>query len=110
MLVITNEEVILTRGDSADIIVNITDANGDVYTPAEGDVIKFTLKKNCETSDIIIQKTLVNSIISLQPADTEDLPYGTYYFDVQLTTAGADVYTVVSPHRFIIDKEVTFNA
>lgn len=110
MLVITNDEVNLTRGDSADIIVNITDANGDIYTPAEGDVIKFTLKKNCETSDIIIQKTLVNSIISLQPADTKDLPYGTYYFDVQLTTAGADVYTVVSPHRFIIDKEVTFNA
>lgn len=109
MLVITNDEIILTRGDSADIIVNITDANGDIYTPAEGDVIKFTLKKNCETSDIIIQKTLVNSVISLQPADTEDLPYGTYYFDVQLTTAGADVYTVVSPHKFIIDKEVTFN-
>lgn len=110
MLVITNDEVILTRGDSADIIVNITDANGDAYRPAEGDVIKFTLKKNCETSDIIIQKTLVNSIISLKPADTEDLPYGTYYFDVQLKTAGDDVYTVVSPHRFIIDKEVTFNA
>lgn len=110
MLVITNDEVILTRGDSADIIVNITDANGDIYTPAEGDVIKFTLKKNCNTSDIIIQKTLVNSVISLQPADTKDLPYGTYYFDVQLTTAGDGVYTVVSPHRFIIDKEVTFNA
>mgnify|MGYP003429659358 FL=1 len=110
MLVITDDEVILTRGDSADINVKITDANGDIYTPAEGDVIKFTLKKNCETSDIIIQKTLVNSVISLQPADTKDLPYGTYYFDVQLTTAGADVYTVVSPHRFIIDKEVTFNA
>ena len=110
MLVITNDEVILTRGDSADIIVKITDANGDIYTPAEGDVIKFTLKKNCNTSDIIIQKTLVNSVISLQPADTKDLPYGTYYFDVQLTTAADDVYTVVSPHRFIIDKEVTFNA
>ena len=56
MLVITDDEVILTRGDSADINVKITDANGDIYTPAEGDVIKFTLKKNCETSDIIIQK------------------------------------------------------
>lgn len=110
MLVITNDEVILTRGDSADIIVNITDANGDIYTPDVTDVIKFTLKKNCETSDIIIQKTLVNSVISLLPADTKDLPYGTYYFDVQLSTAAGDVYTVVSPHRFIIDKEVTFNA
>lgn len=110
MLVITNDDIVLTRGDSADIIVNITDANGDAYTPAEGDVIKFTLKKNCETSDIIIQKTLVNSIISLVPADTEALPYGIYYFDVQLTTAGDEVYTVVAPHKFIIDKEVTFNA
>lgn len=110
MLVITNDDIVLTRGDSADIIVNITNANGDAYTPAEGDVILFTLKKNCETSDIIIQKPLVNSIITLLPSDTEDLPYGTYYFDVQLTTAGDDVYTVVAPHKFIIDKEVTFNA
>ena len=110
MLQITNDEVILTRGDSADIILNITDANGDAYTPAETDVIKFTMKKNCETTDIILQKTLVNSIISIEPADTADLNYGTYYFDVQLETAGGDVYTVVSPHKFIIDKEVTFNA
>lgn len=110
MLQITNDEIILTRGDSADIILNITDANGDAYTPAETDVIKFTMKKNCETTDIILQKTLVNQIISIEPADTADLNYGAYYFDVQLETAGGDVYTVVSPHKFIIDKEVTFNA
>lgn len=110
MLQITDNAVILTRGDNADIIVNITDGNGDPYTPAEGDVILFTMKRNCETSDIILQKTLVNSVISLDHDDTKDLKYGKYYFDVQLTNVSGEVYTVITPHEFIIDKEVTFNA
>ena len=110
MLQITDNAVILTRGDNADIIVNITDGNGAPYTPVEGDVILFTMKRNCETSDIILQKTLINSVISLDHDDTKDLKYGRYYFDVQLTNVSGEVYTVITPHEFIIDKEVTFNA
>lgn len=110
MLQITDNAVILTRGDNADIIVNITDGNGDPYTLDEDDVLLFTMKRNCETSEIILQKTLVNSVISLDHDDTKDLKYGRYYFDVQLTNVSGEVYTVITPHEFIIDKEVTFNA
>lgn len=111
MLEITKDHVSLTRGDNANIIVTIRDLNGDVYTLQTGDKLVFTLKINCNTQDIVIQKDITsNSTIAIEHNDTKSLPYGQYWFDVQLTTAGGDVYTVIDPHPWNITKEVNFNA
>ena len=110
MLRITNEAVILTRGDSADLVVHIYDMSGTEYVLQPGDVLVFTMKINCMSDVIIIQKDISSdSTIHLVPDDTNLLSYGDYVFDVQLTTAGGDVYTVIPPHAFIISKEVTFH-
>ena len=110
MLVITDNEVRLTRGDNADINVLITDLNGDTYSLQEGDKLLFTIKRNCKTAEIIIQKDIsADQVISLEHNDTKDLDYGSYVFDVQCTLADGQVYTVIEPHPFIIEKEVTFN-
>lgn len=109
MLQITENEVFLTRGDSADISVTIYDMNGDVYTLQTGDVLTFTMKYNCITEDEILQKNITaDSTIHIHPEDTNGLAYGTYWFDVQLTMNGGAVYTVIEPHKFNITKEVTF--
>lgn len=110
MLAITKDAIHLTRGDNADIIVTIRDLNGDIYELQTGDKLVFTMKINCNTEDVIIHKDITSdSIISILHNDTKDLPYGTYKFDVQLTTAGGYVYTVIDPHDFVIEKEVNFN-
>lgn len=110
MLVITNDTVHLTRGDNADIEVIIKDLNGNTYTLQEGDKLLFTLKRNCVTDTIVIQKDITSdSVITLEHDDTKDLNYGKYVFDVQLTMDDGQVYTVIEPHNFIIEKEVTFN-
>lgn len=109
MLNITENEVFLTRGDSADIAVTIYDMNGDVYELVEGDVLTFTVKFNCITEDNLIQKDITSdSTIHIEPSDTNDLNYGIYQFDVQLTMNDGSVYTVIDPHNFNIMKEVTF--
>lgn len=111
MLKITEDKIYLTRGDTADIIVKIYDQDKEEYHLQEGDVLVFTMKSNCETTDAIITRDCsTDSIIHLFPDDTNGLAYGTYYFDVQLTTAFEQVYTVIPPHEIIISKEVTFNA
>ena len=110
MLFITDNEVRMTRGDNADIIVQIKDLNGDTYELQEGDKLLFTMKRNCKTDIIVMQKDITSDqIISIEHNDTKDLDYGTYYFDVQCTLADGQVYTVIEPHPFIIEKEVTFN-
>ena len=110
MLQITSNEVSLTRGDSADLQVIIYDLEGNVYELQTGDILTFTMKYNCVTEDIIIQKDITSgSTIHIQPTDTNELAYGSYWFDVQLTKADSKVYTVIDPHKFNITKEVTFD-
>ena len=110
MLQITETAVHLTRGDACDLEVIIHDLEGNIYTLAAGDLLLFTLKKNCITEDIIIQKDITSdSTIHLSHDDTDTLLYDAYKFDVQLTMANGKVYTVITPHDFIIEKEVTFN-
>ena len=110
MLKITDNEVFLTRGDSADLQVIIKDLEGDVYTLQTGDKLEFTLKYNCITDNAIISQDITtDSTIHLTPDDTDALLYGAYWFDVQLTLASGKVYTVIAPHKFNITKEVTWN-
>ena len=110
MLNITNSEIKLTRGDSATILVQIKDLNGDIYNLEPGDKLLFTMKRNCNTTEIVIQKDITSdSIINITHDDTKNLDYGSYIFDVQCTLANGKVYTVIEPHLFIIENEVTFN-
>ena len=111
MLKITTDKVYLTRGDNADILVKIYDEDKTEYELQPGDTLTFTLKNNCETTTVLIQKDCSSdSMIHLTPSDTNGLKYGIYNFDVQLTLANGKVYTVIPPHDFEITKEVTFNA
>lgn len=107
MFRIDDENVItLTRGDTCAFDVEIKTDSGATYTPQEGDVVTFTVKKDTKTSDIIIQKT--GSTVVLNPADTHSLKYGSYLYDVTLTTQSQAVYTIITPTEFIIAEEVNF--
>lgn len=102
MLAITGKTINLTRGDSAEIAVTITEADGTAYTPASGDVITFTAKKNYSDTSAAITKTINTSTLTLalDPADTSSLgagiPDGHYKYDIKLATAGGDVYTFIA--------------
>lgn len=98
--------ITLTRGDTCAFDVEIKTDSGATYTPQEGDVITFTVKKDTKTADIIIQKT--GSTIVLNPTDTRSLKYGSYLYDVTLTTISEAVYTIITPTEFIIAEEVNW--
>ena len=98
--------ITLTRGDTCAFDVEIKTDSGATYTPQEGDVITFTVKKDTKTADIIIQKT--GSTIVLNPTDTRSLKYGSYLYDVTLTTVSEAVYTIITPPEFILAEEVNW--
>lgn len=100
-----NGDVELTRGDTAHFDVIITQPDGTAYEFAAGDSLKLTVKKDVN-GDVLIQKAVENTEIDLAPEDTKDLEFGAYVYDVELTTASGDVYTVVPCSRFTIGKEV----
>lgn len=104
-----NNNITLTRGDSASIAVALKNPDGSDYTLQSGDVLLFTVKYNCITEDIIIQKDISSDgIININPEDTAALLYDVYFYDVQLTKANGAVNTVIPPRDFIVSKEVTF--
>lgn len=109
MLYIDDKTIKLTRGDTARLTIPIVNlANNGEYTMESGDILYFTVKKTAKDSDFLFQKSVTGSnSIHIRPEDTATLSFGKYKYDVQLTTATGDVYTVIEPSTFEVMEEIT---
>lgn len=114
-----NNRFYITRGDSADLTLSLTDRAGTALALATGDTLTFTVKASTADAKAIMSKTIGSGItatagdstatIHIDPADTAALEYGTYYYDVQMVLASTgDTDTIITPTAFIICEEVTF--
>ena len=111
MLYINKDGTIrLTRGDTARLTVTINnDFDCKPYEITETDVLKLTVKRSVRDTTPAFQKSVTGSNkFYIVPDDTKDLVFGKYIYDVELTTVGGDVYTVIEPTIFEILKEVTY--
>lgn len=91
---VRNNAIYAIRGDTLIFQIDLTKDDGTKYTPGD--------------KEPIISKTAAKGVIKILPAETEGLDYGTYVYDIQLTTADGTVDTVVPPHPFVLEEEVTF--
>lgn len=117
MIDITGTTISMTRGDSLSVTIVMKDATGQPYTPAEGDVIRFALKsaeftlgrKAFKDTDPLITKVIPNDtlVLALAPADTKQLNFGDYIYDIQLTHADGTVDTFIYEAKFVIRPEVS---
>ena len=73
MYKIRNNQIFLTRGDSACIILTIEDDDGNEYTPSANDIITFTVKKSPYNKKVLIQHTFSNNKLFISPEDTMNL-------------------------------------
>ena len=100
----------LTRGDTARLLIdraaNAVTGRDYVFTPE--DRVTMTVKKTVyDTSPALQISVPGGAAIHIKPEDTRELSFGRYLYDVQLTTADGDVYTVIAPATFEVMKEVT---
>lgn len=110
MLYVDNDGTVrLTRGDTARLQVPITNTlTGTEYDMFPGDILRFTVKRTVNDTTPLIQKeSLGINSFHIEPTDTKALAFGKYVYDVELTTASGDVYTVVAPSTFEVLREVT---
>lgn len=99
--------IYLTRGDSATLYVSV-----DGLSLASGDIVEMTVRKWVDDPEKKIYKKVTSfssgkATIKLNPADTSNLEFGKYVYDVQLTHSG-EVCTIVTPSVFEIGPEVTY--
>ena len=107
MFVIERFTISITRGDTGIFTLNLM--NGRQAYDYSNDTVVLTVKKDTQTTEHLIQKAITyGENVVIAPADTANLPYGEYVYDVQVTTAGGLVDTVIPPSKFIVMPEVTF--
>ena len=109
MFKIKKNNIFLIRGDSFIADLDLKNPDGEPYEFTTDDEVTFTVKENTDTRKIVIQKTITDGRIVVDPTDTEHLPYGDYVYDVQLRHI-SDGYTdtVIPPRLFRLTEEVTF--
>jgi len=101
--------IIITRGDSLEIDLALTDKDGYTYEPVEGDVIYFRVKKSAQSETILIEKIIdINTLVlNLIEADTHDLAFGDYRYEIEIVLANqVDHYTVIKNALFKITEEL----
>lgn len=104
--------IILTRGDSAYITVNVTDANGEQYILQQGDHIHMQVRTRPNDGQLLFE-SIINPgddyIWHIVPSDTNDLEIGEYYWDAQIELSNGDIFTFIPPSIFEITNEVTMH-
>lgn len=102
--------ITMTRGDTFKAQISLTDSEGRPYEPVEGDHIRFAVKKNWTDLDknVLINKEIPTDtlILTLVPADTKDLEFGEYVYDIQFSNSAGEVDTFIDRAVFILTEEV----
>ena len=115
MLLIEDNTITLTRGDSAVLAFDLTQADGSVYEMQEGDKLRLTVRKRAESSSpVLLSAETDTNKFHLTPGETKALPVGRLSYDCQLETAAGDVFTIIGAEststnlkNFIVLPEVT---
>lgn len=96
----------LTKGDNASFKVRVFDNTGKERETFDDDIITLTVRKTAESA-VALAKTANKGVIELVPDDTNSLSVGTYVYDIQLTTFGGKIYTIIPIANFEIGQEIT---
>ena len=89
MLVIEDNNIHLTRGDSAELSLEVTDQEGNPYTPKQGDEFIFSVKNN----DLVVPYELTKKFnseldIYITSEESSKFNFGVYLFDIKLVNKG----------------------
>lgn len=102
MKVISNNKIYARRGDSHVLRVRWQDQNGEPILLGENDKVCLTVKENMYATEYKIRKIgeISNAEIGLvdfifTPADTKDLDYFEYVYDIQVTRSTGQIKTIV---------------
>lgn len=105
-----NYNITMTRGDTFARTLTLT-KNGQTYTPQNGDVIRFAMAKAYKSNaghKLLLNKVIPNDTLlwTINAEDTEDLGYGLYVYDLQITYADGTVETFANKKTITLTEEV----
>ena len=96
---IVNKNIIMTRGDTLNLKINISDSLGNPYTPTDGDKIRFAVKYNySDDKPLILKEIPVDTcLLHLESSDTKTIKQPSkLVYDIRITKADGTVDTFLS--------------
>ena len=103
---IKGKRVKLTRGDTLITQVSISNADGTPYEMQEGDSLRFKMTDIPGGVALIVKEIPSDTLtLRIDPSDTNVLPFGEYFFDLQLTYANGNVETILAEGQFDVTAE-----
>lgn len=105
MIKINGATITQIRGDSGSIDVNLRDSSGNAYALQAGDSATFSVKEDYDSEKYVLQKSVQDGKIKLDPADTADLQPGVYVYDIQTVINGA--VDTVAVGTYTLQPDVT---
>lgn len=108
MIDINGMSITVSRGDCSPFTITFT---GD-DVPEDGTEVLFTVKKTSKHATPLIEKRIpiVEGMITveLNNADTKDIPFGEYEWDIRLPDLFGknEPYTPIAPQPFVIAKVI----
>lgn len=107
---VVNNQIFLTRGDTAYLDVAPMNDDGTPYDIQPGDKIYFRLKLKPKDDSPIICEKEVNTAscqLHIEPQDTEEcINNKDYRYELELVTAAGDHYTYIQDELFHIGVEL----
>lgn len=100
-------KIYITKGDTAQLVVSLFDKDGNVREIYSDDTLVLTVRKRSSDNSTAISLVAENGVFNFIPATTKSLPTGYYYYDIELTTFGGNVYTIIPTTLFEIGEEIT---
>ena len=108
MFSVQDNNIAMIRGDSGIFKIDVIDVAGNAVALDDNDVLTFTLRRATRSPTIVLQKTITDGTLTINPSDTQDMPFGSYVYDVELKRADGYTDTIIPPHEFLLLEEVTY--
>ena len=102
---ITDNNIRLTRGDTAYIDLAVIDKDTKEPYDFSNDLTRLSVKTDAVSKHIIFQKTFSGATVKIEPEDTKYLDFQTLKYDVHLIKQNGDVCTVIEDKDFVIARE-----
>lgn len=99
--------IVMTRSDTLITTIDILDADGNIYEPAETDKLRFSVKKDYNDKKVLIHKDIPidTRVLRVDTEDTAKLEQpATYVYDIELTYGDNIVDTIISGRLKILNE------
>lgn len=107
------QSLTIVKGTTNAFLISVVDALGNPYEMSGSEVMIFGVKASEYDTEYLLSKTITPADLvdgkyqfKLQPEDTEQLPFGSYLFDVGLQS-GSEFYNIIECSRFVLDRNIT---